>query len=68
MKDLVTHALVTEAHSAGFSFAKEKETAIGLDEGRAGAMFSPAAHFTGVLRLCKEMNFNAICFLSLQRL
>lgn len=52
--DLVTHALIAEAHSAGFSFAKEKKTAIGLDKGRAGATFSPAAHFTGVLCLCKQ--------------
>lgn len=54
IKDLVTHALVTEAHSAGFSFAEEKKIAAGLDEGRAGAIFPPAAHFTGVLRLCRQ--------------
>ena len=53
-KDLSTYALVTKAHSAGFAFAKEKETAIILDEGRAGAILSPAAHFTRVLRLCKH--------------
>lgn len=54
IKDLVTHGPVTEAHSAGFSFAKEKETAIGLEERRASAIFSPAAHFTGVLCSCKQ--------------
>lgn len=53
--DLLTHSLVTEAHSAGFSFAKEKETAIGLDEGRTCTIFPSAAHFTGVLRLCTRL-------------
>lgn len=50
----MTHAFATEAHSAGFSFAKVKEAAIGLDERRAGAITSPAADLTGVLRLCKN--------------
>lgn len=53
IKVLVTHTLITEAHSAGFSFAKEKETAIALDKGRAFAIFSPAAYFAGVLSLWK---------------
>lgn len=53
-KDLLTHASVAESHSAGFAFAKEKETAIGLNEGRADAIFSPAAHFTGVVRICNQ--------------
>lgn len=67
---MVTHALVTEAHGAGFSFAKVEEAAVGLDEGRAGAVFSSAAHFTGVLRRCKKRkkNFSAICFVSLDKL
>lgn len=63
IKDLMTYALVTEAHSAGFSFTEEKETAVGLDEGKAGAIFPPAAHFTRVLRLCKqkrEIDLNGI--------
>ena len=46
----MTHALVTEAHSARFSFAKVKEAAVDLDERGAEAIFSPAAHFTGVFR------------------
>lgn len=49
-----THALVAEAHGAGFAFAEEEETAIVEDEGSAGAIFVPAANFTGVLRLCGE--------------
>lgn len=52
-KGLMTHAPVTEAHGARFPFAKEKETAIGLDEGRADSIFSPAAHFTGVIRFLR---------------
>lgn len=54
IKGLVTHVLITEAHSAGFSFAKEKETVIALDEGRAFSIFTPAAHFTGVFSLWKQ--------------
>lgn len=54
LRGMVTHILVTEAHSAGFSFAKEKETAVGLNEGGAGAIFSSAADFTGILRFCKH--------------
>lgn len=53
VKSVGTHASVTEAHSAWFSFAKEKEVAIFLDEGRADAI-SPAADFTGVLRFWKD--------------
>lgn len=53
----MTHAPVTEAHGAGFAFAQEKETSIGLDEGGAGAIAPSAAHFTGVLRLCKQKTF-----------
>lgn len=53
MKSVGTHAFVTEAHSAWFSFAEEKEVAIFLDEGRADAI-SPAADFTGVLRFWKQ--------------
>lgn len=68
-EDLSTYTLVTKAHSAGFAFAKEKKTAIILDKGRAGAILSPAAHFTRVLCLCKHkrltwMAFN--CFKCLQ--
>lgn len=51
-----TYALVAEAHGAGFAFAEEKKTAIVQEERGAGAIFSPAAHFTGVLRLCKEIH------------
>lgn len=52
-----THALVAEAHGAGFAFAEEEKTAIVQDERSAGAIFPPAAHFTGVLRLCKELTW-----------
>lgn len=52
-----THALVAEAHGAGFAFAEEEKIAIAQDERSAGAIFSPAAHFTGVLRLCKELTW-----------
>lgn len=52
-----THALVAEAHGAGFAFAEEEKTAIVQDERSAGSIFSPAAHFTGVLRLCKELTW-----------
>lgn len=57
-----THALVAEAHGAGFAFAEEKKTAIVQDEGSAGAVFPPAAHFTGVLRLCQEMRRLFSCY------
>ena len=50
-----THALVTEAHGAGFAFAQKEKTAIVQDEGSTGAIFCSAAHFTGVVRLCKEI-------------
>lgn len=48
-----TYALVAEAHGARFPFAQGEEAAVGLDEWRAGAVFPFAAHFAGVLRLCK---------------
>lgn len=51
-----TYALVAEAHGAGFAFAEEKKTAIVQEERSAGAICSPAAHFTGVFRLCKEIH------------
>lgn len=50
----MTYTLITEAHSAWFSFTKVKVTAIGLDEGRAFAIFSSTADFTRVLSFWKE--------------
>lgn len=61
----MTHALVTEAHGAGFPFAEVQEAAAALDEGGAGAVFLSAADFTGVLRLCKQRRlFNLIFSIS----
>lgn len=56
----VTHTPITETHSAGFSFAEEKETAIALHKGRTFTIFSPAANFAGVLSLWKQENQNVV--------
>lgn len=49
-----SHSPITESHCARFSFTEENKSVVSLDEGRAEAVFSPAADFTGVLRFWKQ--------------
>lgn len=60
-KKWLTYALVTEAHCAGFTLAQKEKAAIRLNEGRTGAIFGPAAHFTRVLRLWKKREGGKKC-------